>query len=131
MPKKKVLETSGPYVPKTLEEAIIYFADEDNAFNYAVAVRWPEGVFCPWCDSSNHSFIGTRRIWKCKDCKKQFSVRVGTIFEDSPIPLGKWFTGIWMLINCKNGVSSYEMHRALDVTQKTAWFLLHRIRAAI
>jgi transposase-like protein len=131
MPKKKVASTSGPYVPKTLEEAIIYFADEDNAFDYAVAVRWPEGVFCPWCNSSDHSFIGTRRIWKCKGCKKQFSVRVGTIFEDSPIRLGKWFTGIWMLINCKNGVSSYEMHRALGVTQKTAWFLLHRIRAAI
>jgi transposase-like protein len=131
MPKKKPTPTSGPYVPRTLEEAIVYFADEDNAFAYAVAVRWPEGVFCPWCDSSEHSFISSRRIWCCKGCKRQFSVRVGTIFEDSPIRLGKWFTGIWMLINCKNGVSSYEMHRALGVTQKTAWFLLHRIRAAI
>lgn len=131
MPKKKVPSNSGPYVPKTLEEAVIYFADEDNAFAYAVSVRWPEGVFCPWCDSSDNSFIASRKIWRCKGCKKQFSVRVGTIFEDSPIRLGKWFTGIWMLINCKNGVSSYEMHRALDVTQKTAWFLLHRIRAAI
>ncbi len=94
-------------------------------------MRWPTGVFCPRCDSPENSFIASRKIWRCKGCKKQFSVRVGTIFEDSPIRLGKWFTGIWMLMNCKNGISSYEMHRALGVTQKTAWFLLHRIRRAI
>ena len=131
MPKKKHVRREGPYVPKTLEEAIIYFADDDNAFDYAVANRWPDGVRCPWCDEANVAPITSRKKWRCRECNKQFSVRVGTIFEDSPIRLGKWFTGIWMLINCKNGVSSYEMSRALDVTQKTAWFLLHRIRAAI
>ncbi|MDP9191984.1 MAG: IS1595 family transposase [Acidobacteriota bacterium] len=131
MPKKKVSESTGPYVPKTLEEAIIYFADEDNAFDYAVAVRWPEGVTCPYCGGWENSFIASRKIWRCRPCKKQFSVKVGTIFEDSPIRLGKWFTGVWLLTSCKNGISSYEIARALDVTQKTAWFLLHRIRAAI
>jgi hypothetical protein len=131
MPKKKVTRNDGPYVPKSLEEAIIYFADEDNAFEYAVARRWPDGVLCVYCDSPDVAFIATRKKWRCRPCNVQFSVRVGTIYEDSPIRLGKWFTAIWMLINCKNGVSSYEIARALDVTQKTAWFLLHRIRAAI
>jgi transposase-like protein len=131
MPAKTPRKTDGPYVPPTLEEAIIYFADEDNAFAYAVASRWPTGVFCPYCDTPDVAFIATRKKWRCRPCNKQFSVRVGTIFEDSPIRLGKWFTAIWMLINCKNGVSSYEIARALDVTQKTAWFLLHRVRAAI
>ena len=131
MPAKKTKERPGPYVPKSLEEAIVYFADEDNAFLYAVASRWPEGVTCPYCGGFENSFIASRKIWRCRPCKKQFSVRVGTIFEDSPIRLGKWFTAIWMLLNCKNGISSYEIARDLDVTQKTAWFLLHRIRAAI
>lgn len=120
-----------PYFPKTLQEAIVYFADEQNAFEFAVSLRWPDGVFCPFCNSAEHSFLSTRKIWKCKACKKQFSVRVGTIFEDSPIILSKWFVAIWMLANCKNGVSSYELHRAIGVTQKTAWFMLHRVRAAI
>lgn len=84
MPKKQVVKSSGPYVPKTLDEAIIYYADEDNAFEYGVAVRWPTGVFCPRCDSWENSFVASRRIWRCNGCKKQFSVRVGTIFEDSP-----------------------------------------------
>jgi transposase-like protein len=123
--------SNEPSFPKTLQAAIEYFADPDNAFNFAVSLRWPEGVFCPFCDSSEHSFISTRKLWKCKGCKKQFSVRVGTIFEDSPIALSKWFVAIWMLANCKNGVSSYELHRAIGVTQKTAWFMLHRVRAAI
>jgi transposase-like protein len=131
MPKKKVAKPDGPYVPKSLEEAIIYFADEDNAFEYAVARRWPDGVRCVYCDSPDVAFIASRKKWRCRPCNVQFSVRVGTIYEDSPIRLGKWFTAIWMLINCKNGVSSYEIARALDVTQKTAWFLLHRIRAGI
>jgi transposase-like protein len=131
MPKKKVTKRDGPYVPKTLEEAIIYFADEDNAFEYAVARRWPDGVRCVYCDTADVAFMATRKKWRCRPCNKQFSVKVGTIFEDSPIRLGKWYTTVWMLINCKNGVSSYEIARALDVTQKTAWFLLHRVRAAI
>ncbi len=131
MPAKRTKERPRPYVPQSLKEAIIYFADEDNALRYAVASRWPEGVTCPYCGGFENSFIATRKIWRCRPCKKQFSVRVGTIFEDSPIRLGKWFTAIWMLLNCKNGISSYEIARDLDVTQKTAWFLLHRIRAAI
>ena len=117
--------------PKTLQEAIVFFADPQNAVDFAVSLRWPDGVFCPNCGSADHSFISTRQLWKCKGCKKQFSVRVGTIFEDSPIALSKWLMAIWMLVNCKNGVSSYELHRAIGVTQKTAWFMLHRIREAI
>lgn len=135
MPKK--LTRSERYgeewkdLPQTLQEAIAYFADEATAFAFAVNLRWPDGVFCPFCNSAENSFISTRKVWKCKGCKKQFSVRVGTIFEDSPLPLGKWFLVVWMVANCKNGVSSYEIHRALEVTQKTAWFMLHRVRAAI
>jgi transposase-like protein len=132
MPKRKSVERSdGVYVPRTIQEAIVYFSDEDNAFEYAVARRWPDGVRCPLCDSPDVAPIAARKKWRCRACNKQFSVRVGTIFEDSPISLGKWYTAIWMLINCKNGVSSYELHRAVGVTQKTAWFMLHRVRAAI
>ncbi len=117
--------------PKTLQDAIVYFADPQNSFEFAVSLRWPDGVTCPFCSSAEHSFLTTRQLWKCKGCKKQFSVRVGTIFEDSPIALSKWFVAIWMIVNCKNGVSSYELHRAIGVTQKTAWFMLHRVREAI
>jgi transposase-like protein len=133
MPKRKpaVARPDGIYVPRTLQEAVVYFADADAAFEYATARRWPDGVRCPLCDTPEPSFIASRKIWRCKGCKKQFSVRVGTIFEDSPISLGKWYMTIWMLTNCKNGVSSYEIHRAIGVTQKTAWFMLHRVRAAI
>lgn len=133
MARKKTADRNPdePYVPATLQEAIIYFADADRAHAFAVMLRWPDGVFCPWCQSAEHSFISTRKLWKCKGCKKQFSVRVGTIFEDSPISLSKWLTAIWLLPNCKNGISSYELHRDLGVTQKTAWFMLHRIRRAI
>ncbi|MBV9062822.1 MAG: IS1595 family transposase [Alphaproteobacteria bacterium] len=125
------MSSDKPFVPRTLQEAIVFFADEENAFDFAVALRWPDGVFCPFCNGAEHSFLTTRKLWKCKGCKKQFSVRVGTIFEDSPIRLSKWFMAVWMLANCKNGVSSYELHRAIGVTQKTAWFMLHRVRAAI
>lgn len=115
--------------PKTLQEAIVYFSDPERAFVYAVNLRWPgRKVTCPRCDGENHSFIKTRRLWFCKGCKKQFTVKVGTIFEDSPIGLDKWMAAIWMIVNCKNGVSSYEIHRSLGVTQKTAWFMLQRIR---
>ncbi len=119
-------------LPQTLQEAITYFADKQRAFEFAVSLRWPDGsITCPFCGSGEYSFISTRQLWKCKGCKKQYSVRVGTIFEDSPISLSKWFLAIWMVANCKNGVSSYELSRAIDVTQKTAWFMLHRVRAAI
>lgn len=115
--------------PSTLQKAIIYFSDPDRCFEYAKQLRWPDGrVSCPRCESYEHSFISTRKIWFCKGCKKQFTLKVGTIFEDSPIGLDKWLCALWMLTNCKNGVSSYEVHRAIGVTQKSAWFMLHRLR---
>jgi transposase-like protein len=117
--------------PKTLLEAIKYFADADNSLSFMVQIRWPDGITCPWCDSTEHSFISTRRIWKCKSCRKQFSAKAGTIFEDSPIGLDKWFPAIWMIVNMKNGISSYELGKALGVMQKTAWFMNHRIRKAM
>lgn len=119
--------------PKTLQEAIKHFADPDNCLKFMVARRWPNGVECPTCGSKDVRFIPTRRIWECKSKhpKRQFSVKVGTIFEDSALPLEKWLIAIWMVANCKNGVSSYEVHRALGITQKSAWFMLHRIRLAM
>ena len=117
--------------PKTLIEAIEFFADPDNALNYLASKRWPHGVICPHCDAAEPMFLKTRRIWKCRGCRKQFSIKVGTIFEDSAIPLGKWLTATWLISNCQNGVSSYELARDLGVTQKTAWFMLQRIRLAL
>ncbi len=119
--------------PRSLQEAIVLFANPDNALEYMVAHRWPEGVECPTCGTKDVRFISTRRMWECKTKhpKKQFTVKVGTIFEDSPLGLEKWLPAVWMLTNCKNGVSSYEIHRALKVTQKTAWFMMHRIRLAM
>jgi transposase-like protein len=118
--------------PKTLQQAIIYFSDADRAFQYALDLRFADGVVsCPRCGSEKHSFIKTRRIWMCYGCKKQFSLKVGTIFEDSPITLDKWMMAVWMIASCKNGVSSYEMARNVGVTQKSAWFMLHRIREAM
>jgi transposase-like protein len=117
---------------KTLQEAVIYFSDAERAFQYALNFRWRGGlVTCPRCGSEKHSFIKTRRIWMCYGCNKQFSLKVGTIFEDSPISLDKWMLAMWMLANCKNGVSSYEMARTIGVMQRTAWFMLHRIRKAM
>jgi transposase-like protein len=119
--------------PRTLIEAIRYFADPDVALRTMVELRWPNGVCCPTCGRGDPRFIATRRIWECKTKhpRRQFSAKVGTIFEDSSIDLGRWFAAIWMVANCKNGISSYEMHRALGVTQKTAWFMDHRIRLAM
>jgi transposase-like protein len=118
--------------PKTLLEAVEYFADPDVAHRFVAMLRWPDAdIRCPRCDSKRHSFLATRRVWKCLDCKRQFSVKVGTIFEDSPLSLSKWLPAMWMICNCKNGISSYELSRALGVTQKTAWFMLHRIRLAM
>ena len=120
--------------PKTLQEAIIYFADEDNAIEYLCSRRWPGGkAICPTCGSDDVCHISTRRLWECKakHAKRQFSIKVGTIFEGSPVKLSKWLCAVWMLTNCKNGVSSYKIHRALGVTQKTAWFMLQRIRLAM
>jgi transposase-like protein len=120
--------------PNTLQEAILYFSDPDRCLALMVKSRWPDGVVkCPTCKSDQVRFIPTRRLWECKTKhpKRQFSVKVGTVFEDSPIGLDKWFTAAWLVANCKNGVSSYEIHRALKVTQKTAWFMDHRIRLAM
>ncbi len=118
--------------PKTLSQAIVYFSDPDRAFEYAKQLRWPDGkVACPRCDSPKNSFIKTRRIWFCYGCQKQFTLKVGTIFEDSALGLDKWMTATWMLVNCKNGISSYEIASTLGITQKSAWFMLHRIRKAL
>src|SRR5437867_2589878 len=120
--------------PQTLHEAIRYFASADHAFDFLKLIRWPDGkVKCPYCKSEDVSFISTRKVWKCKHCaeKAQFSVKVGTVMEDSPISLDKWLCAFWLIANAKNGISSYELARSLGVTQKTAWFLLHRIRLAM
>ncbi len=122
------------HIPNTLHEAISYFSNPDNCMKMAIAMRWPNGaIACPTCRSTEVTLLATRRIWKCKTKhpKQQFSAKVGTIFEDSPIGLDKWFTAIWLISNCKNGVSSCEVARALGVTQKSAWFMLHRIRKAM
>ena len=118
--------------PETLQKAISTFSDPEKAFQAAVEFRWPGGnVTCPRCGQAKHSFIKTRRLWFCYVCKKQFTVKVGTIMEDSPIGLDKWMTAIWMLANCKNGISSYEIAKNLGIHQKSAWFMLHRIREAM
>src|SRR5260370_18694443 len=117
--------------PKTLLQAIKYFGDPDAALGCMVAIRWPDGIECQRCESAEYCFVKTRRIWICKGCKKHFSVKIGTIMEDSPIGLDKWLSAIWLIVSAKNGISSYEIHRALGITQKSAWFLMHRIRKAM
>src|ERR1700676_1836507 len=118
--------------PKTLLEVVKFFFDPDVALDFMKHIRWPDGVVrCPRCHHKNVSFISTRRIWKCKKCRGQFSVKIGTVFEDSPIGLDKWLCAIWLLANAKNGISSYELHRSIGVTQKTGWFMLQRIRLAM
>src|SRR3979411_3133027 len=120
--------------PKTLQQAIQYFSDEQVCIDAVAAMRWPDGPRCPDCprrDAMNPYYLKTQKRWKCRTCRKQFSVKVGTIFEESPIPLQKWLTALWMLVRRKNGISSYEIHRALGVSQKTAWFMLHRLRVVL
>jgi transposase-like protein len=123
------------HLPKTLLEAVRFFTDLDRCTEFMAMVRWPEGVICPHCDHNDCKFmkVGKRRLWQCKSkaCRKQFTIKTGSVMEDSPIGLDKWLPAIWMIVNAKNGVSSYEIHRALGVTQKSAWFLLHRIRLAM
>ena len=130
MPKKNERTVGGP---QTLQEAVIYFADGDNGLSYLVALRWPDGVTCPTCGSKDVTFLKNQRRWKCRvdHERRQFSVKAGTLMEDSAIPLSKWLPAMWMITNAKNGVSSYEIGRALDVTQKTAWFMLHRLHLAM
>ncbi len=116
--------------PRTLQEAILYFADPVNCREYLVARRWPNGVTCPKCGSRKVLFLEKYNRWHCREKhpSPQFTLKTGTVMEDSPIGLDKWLTAMWMVVNCKNGISSYEIHRTLGVTQKTAWFLDHRIR---
>lgn len=118
--------------PKTLQEAIQHFSIPENCLNYVAAKRWPNGVVCPTCGSKKVAFLQNQSRWQCsnKHPKRQFSVKVGTIFEDSPLGLDKWLPCVWLITNCKNGISSWEIHRSLGVTQKTAWFMLHRVRLA-
>jgi len=120
--------------PKTLQGAIEHFSNPDNCLKTLVARRWPDGVVvCPTCGSTEVRFLSTRRLWECKGkhAKKQFSIKVGTIFEDSPLGLDKWLCAMWLLVNCKNGISSYEVSRDLGVSQKSAWHMMHRIRLAM
>jgi transposase-like protein len=118
--------------PKTLQAAIQYYSDEQVCIDAVARMRWPDGKpTCPACGHQELWYLKTQRRWKCKECWKQFSVKVGTVFEESPLGLDKWMVTLWMLVNCKNGVSSYEVHRAIGVTQKSAWFMLHRLRYAL
>jgi transposase-like protein len=120
--------------PKTLQEAILFFANQDYCIAYMKAMRWPDGVVvCPSCGRNDMSWLANQKKWQCKSkhAKRQFSAKTGTIFEDSPLGLDKWLMTAWMITNCKNGVSSYEIARAIGVTQKSAWFMLHRLRVAM
>jgi len=128
--------------PKTLLEVIRVFSDEQVAFEAMRDRRWPDGVSCPLCGCDKVRYMQTqqknksgstttRRVWNCNGCRKQFTVKTGTIFEDSPIPFSKWLPAMWLIANCKNGISSYEIMRDLGVCQKTAWFMLHRLRLAM
>jgi len=120
--------------PETLQAAIEFFADPDRCHQYMVEMRWPDGVVtCPVCNEPNPRYLAKQRRFECrkKHAKRQFSVKVGTIFEDSPIPLKSWLLATWQITNCKNGISSYELAKAIGVTQKTAWFMNHRIRLAM
>src|SRR5688572_18326840 len=131
MAKKKPAKDVEKSGPQTLLQAVEYFADPDVAHAFVTRLRWPNEPRCPRCDNPRTSFLKSRRLWKCLGCQKQFSVKVGTIFEDSPLSLSKWLPAMWQLSNCKNGISSYELARAIGVTQKTAWFMLSRIRLAM
>jgi hypothetical protein len=117
-----------------LQEAIEHFSNPDNVLAYMTRLRWPDGVVkCPTCGREGAAFLKNQNKWQCKSAhaKRQFSAKVGTIFEDSPIPMDKWLVAVWMLSNCKNGISSYELAKAIGITQKSAWFMLHRIRLAM
>jgi transposase-like protein len=122
-----------PPAPETLVEAIRVFADTDTCQDFLARLRWPNGVTCPTCGSTQVTYLAAYRRWKCRTRhpRQQFSIKVGTIFEDSPIGLDKWLPALWMIVNDKNGISSYEVARALGVTQKTAWFMGHRLRLAM
>lgn len=119
--------------PNTLLEAVRFYADPEVAFAAAVEFRFPKGVHCPKCGRTDVKFIKTRKMWECREDhpRKQFSVKIGTLMEDSPLSLDKWFVAMWAIANCKNGVSSYELAASLGIAQRSAWHLLHRIRLAM
>src|ERR1700683_5244121 len=119
--------------PRTLQQAIVYFSNPANCREYLVARRWPDGVTCPKCGTRDVIFLENYNRWhyRAKHSAPQFTLKTGTIMEDSPIGLDKWLMAMWQIVNCKNGISSYEVHRAIGVTQKTAWFMDHRIRFAL
>jgi transposase-like protein len=118
--------------PKTLQSAIKHYSDEQVCIDAVARMRWADGVpVCPACGHKEHYYLKTQRRWKCKECYKQFTVKLGTVFEDSPISLTKWLPALWMLCNCKNGISSYELARDLGVSQKAGWFMLQRLRLAL
>jgi len=119
--------------PKTLQEAILYFASPANCREYLVERRWPDGVTCPKCGSINVLFLEKYNRWHCREKHPapQFTLKTGTVMEDSPIGLDKWLTAFWMVANSKNGISSWEIHRSLGITQKSAWFIVHRVRLAM
>jgi transposase-like protein len=121
------------HFPKTLQACIRYFSDEDLCIRLLADIRWPDGkAVCQNCgDRETTYYLENQKRWKCRSCKTQFSVKVSTIFEDSPISLTKWFPAMWLICGAKNGISSYELGRALGVTQKSAWFMNHRIRLAM
>jgi len=118
-------------IPQSLQQAIRHFSDEQVCIDTVASLRWPNGPSCPACEHKDHYYLKTQKRWKCKECGRQFSVKLGTIFEDSPLGLDKWLCALWMLVNCKNGVSSHEIGRALEITQKSAWFMLQRLRLAL
>ena len=118
--------------PKTLQQAIQHYSDEQVCIDAVARMRWRDGVpVCPACGHKEHYYLKTQKRWKCRHCRRQFSVKVGTIFEDSPISLTKWLPAMWLLCNCKNGIGSYELARDLGVTQKSAWFMLQRLRLGL
>ncbi len=120
-------------IPKTLQEAITFYSDEQRCLDILVIMRWPDGVaVCPHCDGTACTFMAKCSRWLCKnnECRKQFSIKIGTFMEDSPLPLSKWLAAMWLISNAKNGISSCEIGRALGITQKSAWFMLHRVRTA-
>lgn len=132
--QKRTTPTDQPHrVPQTLLEAVRYFADEEVAHSFAATLRWPDGPACPRCGCKDFSYLSTRKLWKCKarECRYQYSLKKGTIFEDSPLGFDKWLPAIWLAVNCKNGVSSHELARALGIHQESAWHMLGRIRLAM
>jgi len=125
------MENTPSTLPENFQEASIYFSDRTTALGCAMSFVWPDGVTCPHCGSKENTVIRTRNVWRCKNCSKQFSVKVATIMEDSPLSLDLWLRGLWLVANAKKGISSYEIHRKLGITQKSSWFMLRRIRLAM